>query len=156
MRFRFVTCSDMVSSLIRDREGEAVPFTPSHTELAVSGGYLGAHYDGGVAIRPVGYDRATMLRELFLDVPLGTAGDAAAEAFARSKIGAAYDWQAIVDFVLPTTLHENKHLICSAFMFLTAKAGGAFAFPVAVPAHAISPRDLLFLFSGRQAIPVGA
>lgn len=65
MRIRFVTCSDLVSSLIRDREGPANPaclsFTPSHVEVADFAtpdgkpGYLGAHDVGGIMVRPVGY-----------------------------------------------------------------------------------------------------
>jgi hypothetical protein len=152
MRLRFVTCNDPLSKMIRDREGEGTPFTPSHVELVVAEGYLGAHYDGGVQIRPVGYDKALLLNELFVTVPLTTDGDAAAEKYARGKIDAPYDWAAILDFVLPTDLHLEDHVICSAFMTLTAEAGSAFAYPLAKPAHAVSPLDLMFWFSGRNLV----
>jgi hypothetical protein len=157
MKLRFVTCSDVVSELIRDREGEmetAIGFTPSHVEMVVAEGYLGAHDEGGVAIRPVGYDKATLLHELILEVPLPAGGDAAAEKFARSRLGEPYDWQAIIDFVLPVSLHQPRHYICSALMTLTARAGGAFPYALGLPAHAISPRDLLFWFTGRIALPL--
>lgn len=155
MRLRFITCDDVVSGLIRDREGVANPFTPSHVELVVADGYLGAHDVGGVAVRPVGYDRPTLTHEMFVSITLDTAHEAAAEKFARSKIGAKYDWEAIVDFVVPVVWHEKRHLICSAFVTLVLQHGGVFATPLAVPPHAISPRDLLLWLSGR-ALPIAA
>jgi cell wall-associated NlpC family hydrolase len=115
-------------------------------------GYLGAHSDGGVAIRDVGYDKGTLAHELVLDVG---GDDAAAEAYARSKIGTPYDWGAIfdfVDFVLPLDLHQKDHLICSAFMTLAARKAGALPYRLACRAHEISPRDLLLVFSGRLAV----
>lgn len=146
MRLRFVTCNDIASALIRDREGLLNPFTPSHVELVVAEGYLGAHDAGGVAIRPVGYDKAVLIHELFLAIPLEPASEAAAEEFARAKIGASYDWEAIVDFVLPVEWHEKKHLICSAFATLALRAGGLLP-GLAAPSHAVSPRDLLLVLS---------
>lgn len=161
MRIRFVRHSDLASGLICDREGEVAPFVPSHVEIVVQNpdgslGYLGALDDReggaapGVQIRPAGYDKATMLHELFVDVALPD--EAAAEKFARSKIGEPYDWEAIVDYLLPLALHETRHLICSAFVTLALKAGGEFVFPLAAAPHATSPRDVLFWLSGRMAI----
>jgi hypothetical protein len=155
MKLRFVTCSDPESAAIRAREGAMAPwvkFTPSHVEMVVADGYLGAHADGGVAIRPVGYDKLTLTHELFLDIG---GDDKAAELYARSKIGAPYDWGAIfdfVDFVLPIDLHEKGHLICSAFMTITGRKADALPFRLARLAHEISPADLLLVCSGRVAI----
>jgi hypothetical protein len=164
MRLRFVTCNDPVSGLIRDREGDIakwVGFTPSHVEIAAfaSGpvlvsygkpGYLGAHYDGGVAIRPVGYDTAKLLHELFVDVPLPD--EAAAEAWARKKIGATYDWRAILDFLIPEDWHARGELICSAFCTGALENGNAWSHPLALPWHMVSPALLLFWLSGRIVI----
>lgn len=153
MRLRFVTCNDPVSDLIRDREGDMaawVGFTPSHVEIIVREGYLGAHYDGGVAIRSVGYDKATILHELFVDVALSN--EAAAEAWARHKIGATYDWRAILDYLVPENFHQRAALICSAFCTGALDNGGAFAYPPALPWHLVSPALLLFWLSGRTKI----
>lgn len=158
MKLRFVTCSDPESTAIRDREGAMAPwvaFTPSHVEMVVAEGYLGAHADGGVAIRPIGYDKATLTNELILDVG---GDDAAADAYARSKIGTPYDWGAIfdfVDFVLPVDLHEKGHLICSAFMTIASRKARALPYRLAKLAHQTSPADLLLVFSGRMAISPG-
>ncbi len=152
MKLRFVTCNDPLSAMIRDREGEATPFTPSHVEMVVAEGYLGAHYDGGVAVRPVNYDNTALLHELFVNVPLTVPGDAAAEKYARGKIGSPYDWGAILDFVLPVNFHAENHCICSAFMTSTLQAGGEFPYALARAPHATSPLDLMFWFSGRNDI----
>lgn len=163
MRLRFITCADPLSWLIRDRGGQMVPaigFTPSHVEMVVAEGYLGAHDDGGVQVRPVGYDDAKLLplpdgkrAELFVDVPLSPAGEHAAETYARSMIGTPYDWGAILGFLLPCNANEHKHLICSAFMTAALKFGGALKFPLARAPHAIAPADLLFVLSAVVAIP---
>jgi hypothetical protein len=153
MRLRFVTCNDPVSDLIRAREGDmaaCIGFTPSHAEVVVREGYLGAHYDGGVAIRSVGYDRATLLHELFVDVALPD--EAAAEKWARKKIGATYDWRAILDYLLPENWHARGDFICSGYCTGALANGGAFAFPLALPWHLVSPALLLFWLSGRSAI----
>lgn len=155
MKLRFVTCNDPLSAMIRDREGEASPFTPSHVEMVVAEGYLGAHDDErGVQIKPVGYDKATMMHELFVMVPLTVDGDRAAEKYARGKLGSPYDWGAILDFILPTNFHAPRHVICSALMTSTAQAGGAFPYALARAPHTISPLDLMFWFSGR--VDIGA
>ena len=153
MKLRFVTCNDIVSSLIRDREGEMarwVGFTPSHVEIVVKEGYLGAHDDGGVMIRPVGYDKAALTHELFGMIPLPQ--ETRAEAWARSKIGASYDWRAIVDYLLPDNFHEKNDFICSALCTGALDNGGAFPYPLALPWHLVSPAVLLFWVSGRTNI----
>lgn len=127
-----------------------VGFTPSHAEIVVKEGYLGAHYNGGVAIRPVGYDKATMLHELFVDVDLKD--EAAADAWARKKQGATYDWRAIVDYLLPENFHQTGALICSAFCTGALQNGGAFPYQLALPWHLVSPSGLLFWLSGKMKI----
>jgi hypothetical protein len=159
VRVRFVTCSDIVSSLIRDCEGPMAPwvkFTPSHVELAGfalpdgTPGYLGAHDQGGVMIRPVGYDKATLTGELLVDVPLPD--EAAAIAFARSKIGTPYDFGAILGFLVFKDLHQDKHAICSAYVTAVLTVGKLFTGALAREPSQIDPADLLFLLSGRFAI----
>lgn len=159
MQLRFVACSDPVSIAIRAREGDMarwVGFTPSHVELAGfampdgTPGYLGAHDEGGVAIRPVGYDKATLEHELFVDVALPD--EKAARDWAVSKVGAPYDWRAIIDYLIPENLHMTGDLICSAFATGAMDNGGAFAFPIALPWHLVSPAGLLFWLSGKMKI----
>lgn len=157
MRLRFVTCNDPVSELIRAREGDMarwVGFTPSHAEIVVAEGYLGAHYAGGVMIRTVGYDSRSLAHELFVDVNLPN--EIKAETWARSKIGSAYDWRAILDYLVPENWHQFGAFICSAFCTGALEKGGAFAYPLALPWHAMSPAGLLTWLSGRTEINVTA
>lgn len=154
MKLRFVQGKDSIVSFdIIARENVAMPFTPSHVEALSRDGksYIGAHMDTGIQARPVGYDLATTEHELLLD--LGDAGDDAFFAYCESKIGAPYDWTAIVDFVLPVNWHLFNHLICSAFMTLALRKKGYFRYPLAAPAHMINPRDLLLIISGQMEIP---
>jgi hypothetical protein len=60
---RFVTGSDLLSRLIRMQAGISMPFTPSHVEAFSPDGkfYIGAHFNGGVAARPTGYDRDQLM-----------------------------------------------------------------------------------------------
>src|SRR6185437_8685915 len=63
IRLRFVASNDITSRLIRFQAGVSMPFTPSHVEaLTVDGKeYIGAHIDGGIRARPVGYDAASLM-----------------------------------------------------------------------------------------------
>lgn len=154
MIIRFVEgAHSLISWDIEARENVAMPIIPSHVEALSRDGksYIGAHIDGGIAARPIGYDAATMKDELRLD--LGTDGDDAAYAYMESKIGEPYDWKSIIDFLLPINWHEYNHVICSAFMTLTLRKKLFFAWPVAAPAHMISPRDLLLMISARMEVP---
>jgi hypothetical protein len=152
MKLRFVDGGTVLSGLIKAREGVCYPFTPSHVEIVVAEGYLGAVEQlmgaSGVAIRPVGYD-ARFKQEAFVTVKLPD--EAGAEAWARSKIGTPYDWAALFDFVLPINVNEARHLICSAFALLALRTGKLWTpHQIAVPAHGISPRDLLLVLSSQS------
>ena len=60
------TCHDPISEAIRLREN----FWASHVEaVKPAGKYLGAHRDGGVQARDVGYDAGVLRQELFVDLP---------------------------------------------------------------------------------------
>lgn len=153
IRFVQGKTDSLVSFDIEARENVAMPITPSHTEMLSRDGksYIGAHIDGGIQARPVGYDASSMKAEVLID--LGPEGDDAAFAYMESKIGEPYDWKSIVDFLLPINWHQYNHVICSAFMALTLRKKSFFPYRLAVPAHMISPRDLLLTISGRMQIP---
>lgn len=145
MIIRFVqgTPDDPISWDIEARENVAMPITPSHVEMLSRDGktYTGAHIDGGIQARPIGYDKATTKAELLVD--LGPENDDAAFSYMESKIGSPYDWTAIVDYLLPINWHRKNHLICSAFATLTLRKKLTLRWPIAVPAHMVNPRDLL-------------
>jgi hypothetical protein len=154
MKIRFVQGNDfLVSWNIAARENVAMPFTPSHVEALSRDGksYIGARLQGGISPAPIGYDTGTRKNELVLD--LGENGDDAAFTYMESKIGSPYDWTAIIDFVLPINWHQYNHLICSAFMTLMLRKKMFFTSPLPVPAHMMSPRDVLLAIGSKIAIP---
>lgn len=155
IRIRFVTGSSTISALIRAQERTTMPFTPSHVEAVTPDGtYLGAHFDGGVMDRPADYDKATMTNELFVELDTDLSQTNAFYAFLRGKIGSPYDWKSILDFIDPfQDHHDSQHVICSALQTLALRSCGWFPAPLPVPAHQISPRDLLLTIGGRVAIP---
>jgi hypothetical protein len=151
IRLRFVTCEDPVSDGIRFWTG----FEYSHVEAVTPEGlYLGAHADGGVQARRVGYDKATLRAEKFIDLP---ADDAMTDAFyeqLQKAIGTPYDFGAILGFVSHFDIHQTGRVICSALQTAKLRACGWFPTPLAVPAHEMSPRDLFLAISAR--IPLAA
>jgi hypothetical protein len=157
IKLRFVTHDDPLSAMIRFQAGICMPFTPSHCEAVSQDGksYIGQHVDGGMKARPVGYDAATMLHELFVNLPCTPEQEAAFYAAVKLRIGAAYDWESILSFIDPAwNLHEQMHLICSAEMTADLRTKGCeyFQWPLVVPFHHVSPRDLLLILSGRVEI----
>lgn len=155
IRLRFVTGSSTISALIRAQERVCMPFIPSHVEAVTPDGtYLGAHYDGGVMERPSNYDAASMTNQVFIDLDADLSQTNAFYAYLRGKLGAPYDWKSILDFIDPFhNLHDSQHVICSALQTLALRTCGWFPAPLPVPAHQISPRDLLLCIGGRVAIP---
>lgn len=163
IRIRFVTGSDLISRFIRTQGGIAMPFTPSHVEALSQDGdyYIGAHIDGGIMARPVGYDADKLLTlpdgtksERFVSLPCAPNDQAAFYVFVNSKIGSPYDWKSIISFAMPDiNIHDFAHVICSAFMVAALRNCGYFPWPLTVPFHHISPRDLLLILSTHIEIP---
>lgn len=150
IRLRFVTCNDQVSALIRLQAGICMPFTPSHVECVSQDGksYIGQHFNGGMRARPVGYDAAELQSEKIVELDVSPPEETAFYAFVDSKIDQPYDWESILDFVDPAlNLHQLNHLICSAMMTAALRSCGFFTWPLTVPFHHISPRDLFLILS---------
>ncbi len=150
LRIRFVKGTDLLSRIIAARGGETFPFVPTHCELALADGYLGAHLRGGVQLRPLDYDKGTFSGQLFIDVPCNSAK---AEAFARSKIGTPYAWSVLINYAVPVYLKAPKYLICSSLTVEALIAGDAFrSAQLAAPSGSISPRTLLVVLSAMVPI----
>jgi hypothetical protein len=157
MKLRFVAGTQLDSRFIIWREQVTMPFTPSHVEAVVEDadgiGYVGARLRGGILRRPVGYDQGTVSNEMFLDLTASDAQNKLFYDFVLSKIGELYDWQSIFDFIVPVNRHTTDRAICSAFMTLALRHCGWLQWPVAAPAHLISPRDLLLMISAKMQVP---
>ena len=148
---RFVTGTDFVSRAIRagERDGWC-----THVEaLMPDGTLLGAHLDGGVMPRGVGYDKTTMARELYVSLP-NTAETFVADKFhdfLRAQIGKPYDALAIAGFVLDRDWRETDSWFCSELIAAGLEACGYLPPLSAIDNH-VSPRDLLLVLSGRFKI----
>jgi len=143
IRLRFVTCNDPISALIRWAEDD----WRSHVEAVVPEGYLGAHAQGGVQIRPKGYDNAIMIREELVDVPADSAAARRFESYLRDHIGEPYDFAAILGFVLRDDMHAKAHAICSALQTEALIFSGLVR-DLPLPSYQISPRDLRLYLAG--------
>ena len=159
MKLRFVAGTGIISQAIIAQSKTAMPFTPSHVEAVSADGlsYIGAHISGGIQSRPKDYDAGQFAHELFLEpVPNVTdhyCQDQMFDLFMKTKIGEPYDWHAIVGFIIPEHFHTPNTAICSAVCTLALRACGWLQWPVAAPAHLISPRDLLLMISARMEVP---
>jgi hypothetical protein len=156
IRLRFVAGRDDISLAIIARSQVCMPFCPSHVECVTPDGkFVGQHFHGGMQARDPGYDKSYLANELFVDLPATPEQTDAFYAFVEARIGQPYDWKSIIDYALPVNLHVFNHAICSAGMFLGLRAPGCtwFRWPVTVPAHLISPRDLLLMLSTHVEIP---
>lgn len=163
IRIRFVTCKDFESRLIRMQAGVSMPFTPSHTEALTQDGlsYIGAHLDGGVKARPVNYDAGEVMGldeggwcDRIVELPSTPAEESAFYDFVTSKINQPYDWKAIFGFQAPDFhTHLLDHVICSALMTEGLRKANVFKWPLTVPFHHITPRDLMLMLSSHVEVP---
>jgi hypothetical protein len=164
MIIRFVRGTAWESTAIAWQEKACMPFIPSHVEALTPDGkfYIGAHMDGGVRARPVGYDAGLVAKlpdgstcDLQLPLESTPAQDAAFYPFLDSHIGEPYDWRAIIGFLLPEHEHQPQHAICSALITLALRTPGCewFRWRLAAPAHLVDPRDLLLMLSTHMQIP---
>jgi hypothetical protein len=164
MKLRFMQGTSWESTAITLQEKTCMPFVPSHVEaLTQDGGfYIGAHINGGVMKRPVGYDAGQIAvdpitgkkRELLLSLETTPEQDNAFFVFLEGHLGQPYDWRAIIGFLLPVHEHIPNHAICSALIALALRSCNYFQWPLAAPAHLINPRDLLLVLSARMAVPM--
>lgn len=149
IKLRFVTGDDIFSWAIRRAED----FGFSHVEaVTLDGKYLGAHADGGVQARPSDYDKGQFTKEVFVSLSVPDEISKVFYNYLNGKVGTPYDYEAILGFVSRLDEHQTGMVICSALMTLGLRHCKYFPFPLVVPAHEISPRDLMLTLSGRVKI----
>jgi hypothetical protein len=154
---RFCTDDSTTSALIKLQAGVCMPFTPVHVEALSRDGahYIGQHLNGGMQARPIGYDKDEPGRRDEL-VTISCSEDEYKQFhnYCEKHIGDSYDWKAIVSFIdLMDDIHTPRASICSAIMTLALRASNIFPWPLTVPAHHISPRDLFLIMSTHVEIP---
>lgn len=156
IRLRFVTGKSWISNAIRagERDGWC-----THVEAVMPDGtLLGAHLDGGVQARPVGYDKADMTRELFVELEIfGSSAsiDLSVEGqfntFLRAQLGKPYDTEAVLGLGVGRDWRAPDSWFCSELQAAGLEACGYLPKLSAADNH-VSPRDLLLVLSGRVEI----
>jgi hypothetical protein len=148
---RFVAEKGFIPWLIRYQAGIAMPFTPNHVESVSPDGqwYYGEHIAGGLQKRPKGYDAATLKREFFVEIPCTQEQADVFYGYLESKVNSEpYDWRSLISFVFPSwNLHHIGELICSAITAAALRKGTILRWPLTVPFHHLSPRDILLIAS---------
>lgn len=137
IKIRFVTEDDLISAMIRLHTW----CDYSHVEFVLDDGTtLGAHYDGGVRIRPANYATFTRIDEFV--VPMTVEQKFTIMSFAQAQIGKGYDTGAIAGVLLHRDWRNPDKWFCSELV--------AAAFEQAMPllnvnegVNRIVPRDLL-------------
>lgn len=157
IRLRFVGSTDVVSRIIKMGE-LGIPF--QHVEAVTPDGrYLGAHMQGGVMARHVGYDAGSFSRELFVDLPASDVASAAFYAFLGAQIGKPYDNEAILTLAegfatdrAPSLPETTAAWICSALQIAALIAGGlARSAPQSI--RLTTPRDVLAIAGALAMVP---
>src|SRR5579859_783993 len=96
IRIRFVTGNDPISDAIRRAE---YGFWATHAEAVLpDGSLLGAHAEGGVLLRPQGYDKGSFTRDMIVEIPSDQVQTDIFHAWLRSQLGKPYDFDAIAAF----------------------------------------------------------
>ena len=117
---RFITERDFVSWAIR-----RVTFSEfSHAEIVTEDqqSYIGAHASGGVMQRPIDYCKPSFERRYA--IPCTDAQLAKAMGYARSMIGAPYNFEDIVGLLFHRNLSTKGRVICSMFVYQAAWEAG--------------------------------
>jgi hypothetical protein len=153
---RFCAGKGLISRLIRYQAGIAMPFTPNHVESVSPDGqwYYGERMTGGLEKRPKGYDAVHTIADFFVEIPCTQAQADAYYSYLESKLGMPYDFQSIISFVIPSwNKHKAGDLICSAVTAAAMRKGEILSWPMTVPFHHISPRDILLICSVLVNVP---
>ena len=114
----------------------------------------------GKQLRPMGYDRDDVYVmangqrcELIIDLLSTEDQNKDFDDAAKACLGELYDWSAPWAFLLPGHHHQKFHSVCSAKMLMLLRKCGRLKWPLSVPAHLVSPRDLLLILSALMEVP---
>lgn len=144
IKIRFVTGNDVISMLVLkgERDGWA-----THVEAVLpDGSLLGAHLQGGVAIRPAGYDKDVTTRELIVEIPVPQAEEQIFYDFLHSQVGKPYDLTGVIGLAVGRNWREPDSWFCSELIAAGLEHAKVFNTLSSSFDH-ISPRDALLMLS---------
>ena len=150
-RLRFVSSErNWLSELIRWRTMGEV----SHVENVLRDGSIIGAYGDGVKQIPGDTDLGYTTQR-FVDILMTQDSLDRWESYLKSRIGRPYDYSAIAGFLVHANWRHRRAFICSMLSTLSLRPPGTFPRPLAVPAHEVSPRDLLLTLSAHPAAKIG-
>ena len=120
-----------------------------HVEAVMpdSSGYLGAHSDGGVQVRPIGYDRRLKPQELFVSLPATAEQEDGFYSFLHVQLGSPYDMSIIKGFASGMLFGQRDwrkpgSWICSELQAAAMMPVGLIKSIASKPSY-VTPRDVL-------------
>ena len=152
IRIRFVANTGWAAHGIRAAQ-LGYPYT--HVDVAQPDGLLGAHLEGGVQVRPVGYDTRAAARERWIALDVAPAVADAFDGFLRAQLGAPYDIGAITDFAWaalsgegsahpPGAWRDPDRWFCSELVAAALVHAGVLPGALADEARHVTPQCLMF------------
>lgn len=112
----------------------------SHTEFVFKEGYLGARFNGGVAVRA--FDYIVPVKEEFRYLELSEDNYNKAREFLYAQIGKPYDWRAIIGIGLRNDFYTNgKSWFCSEILMSGSQAASSPLLNIE-RVDRITPRDI--------------
>jgi hypothetical protein len=138
---RFVTCHDVVSAAIRAYQ---YGFWASHVDALIGGKLVGAHFNGGVLARPIGYDASKITKEQIVAIKADDPTTKAFEDFITAQIEKPYDVEAIAAMVLDRDWRDPNSWFCSELIAAGLEQCKIFSrLPAAL--NRILPRDAMLM-----------
>lgn len=136
---RFVKTKDLIADIIALDTFSIFDHTEAKSR---SGGWIGAHADGGFQDRPFNY--SDPIRDYQYSLTVTQAQYDKAQNWAESKIGTSYNFANILGLLIHNREFDNKHeLICSQAMVLFLEAAELKPLNVTpAAAHLITPETL--------------
>jgi uncharacterized protein YycO len=113
----------------------------SHVEFLIPGeGYLGAHVNGGVLLRPFDYDNGCEF--CFATVNCKPTVEKAVLEYARAQLGKPYDLKAVLGIGFHRDWEQSGSWFCSELVAASFNAGGYPLVRASEKLDRITPRDI--------------
>ena len=151
---RFVNGGGFGSDLIRQAE---LGFEYSHVECQLpDGSLLGALLDGGVAIRPQGYDKGLIRSDLLVDVSVSEIAAETFYTFLKAQVGQPYDPREIAEIAFgfasgrSSGTVDGDGWICSELINAAARQAGI----IKASIKPGTPRDTFVWAAALSATPL--
>ena len=147
---QFVAVDSDIGSRLISWFGHLEPV--SHVDAVMPDGtLLGARQDGGVKIRPAGYE--TFSRMIRVTLPCSDIQETEFYSFLTSQLGKPYDETAILAFAANRNWQDEDSWFCSELQTAALVAAGWFPAIPCAPFNKIDPADLLLVLSAFVEVP---